>query len=221
MADQSTDVPFSGSILYVPGQASVVRIPVPGTGGLAIEFKPRGWVPQTGSTSTLFIQDASGKRHLRLDYGYNTKTKTIDYHWNQSGTHPQFGISDHSRVGRGGQGLYHAAKYFRWAGRVLVVTGLAVDVVSVVVASNPLRRASEVATGWAGAFLGCRLGGAAGAAGGTAVAPGVGTAIGGVVGCIVGGGGGYFLGSKAGGTVYEWAEGTLFTPVPEFRSNGP
>src|SRR4249920_3434111 len=61
------DVPMSGGIPYGIGQASVVRIPVPGTNGLCIELRPRGWVPQSGSTSTLFFQDATGKRHLRLD----------------------------------------------------------------------------------------------------------------------------------------------------------
>ena len=50
---------------------SILRIPVPGTKGLAIELSPRGWKPKGGSTSSLFIQDVTGKRHLRLDYGFN------------------------------------------------------------------------------------------------------------------------------------------------------
>ena len=41
-----------------------------GDRGLAIEFKPRGKVPAE-LTSTLFFQDVTGKRHLRLDYGYH------------------------------------------------------------------------------------------------------------------------------------------------------
>src|SRR5262245_23735215 len=124
------DAPLSGGIPYAIGQASVVRIPIPGTNGLCIELTPRGWTPQGGSTSTLFFQDATGKRHLRLDYGYNVKTKTIDYHWNQKGTFNQFGIPDHAPAGTAGEIAYNAAKYFRYAGRVLVVVGVAVDVVS-------------------------------------------------------------------------------------------
>src|SRR5687768_3219775 len=93
-ADQSAaaahDVPLSGGIPYAVGQASVVRIPIPGTNGLCIELRPRGRVPAAGSSSTLFFQDATGARHLRLDYGYNVKTRTIDYHWNQKGTHANF-----------------------------------------------------------------------------------------------------------------------------------
>jgi hypothetical protein len=83
MSDHA-DVPTTGRVLYAAGQATVVRIPVPGTRGLCIEFIPRGWVPSGGSTSMLLIRDTLGRRQLRLDYGYNVRSKTIDYHWNQS-----------------------------------------------------------------------------------------------------------------------------------------
>lgn len=208
------DVPMSGGIPYAIGQASVVRIPVPGTNGLCIEFGPRGWVPKSGSTSTLFFQDPTGKRHLRLDYGYNVKTRTIDYHWNQSGTHAQFGVADHSPAGRAGEVAYKAAKYFRYAGRVLVIVGVTVDVVSIVQASKPMRRASQVVAGWAAAWAGCKIVGAGGAALGTLASP-LGTAVGGVGGCIIGGIGGYYGGSALAGEVYDWAENTFFTPLPE------
>ena len=59
----AAEPPRSGGIPYAIGQASVVRIPVPGTDGLCIELRPRGRVPSGGSTSTLFFQDATGKRH--------------------------------------------------------------------------------------------------------------------------------------------------------------
>lgn len=208
------DVPLSGGIPYAVGQASVVRIPIPGTNGLCIELSPRGWVPQSGSTSTLFFQDATGKRHLRLDYGYNVKTRTVDYHWNQKGTFSEFGIPDHAPAGTAGEIAYGAVKYFRYAGRVLVVVGVAIDVVSIVQASKPLRRASQVVVGWAGAWAGCELIGGGGAALGTLASP-LGTAIGGIGGCIIGGIGGYYGGSIAGGNVYDWAENTFFTPLPE------
>ena len=106
------EAPVSGKVPYAIGVASVVRIPIPGTGGLCVEFKPRGWVPAGGSTSSLFFQDTTGKRHLRLDYGWNPATKTIDYHWNQQGVYKNFGIADHTATGSWGATGYRAAKYF-------------------------------------------------------------------------------------------------------------
>ena len=211
-----TSAPVSGSVPFAAGvgMASVVRIPVPGTNGLAVELSPRGWTPKGGSTSTLFIQDVTGKRHLRLDYGYNVKTKTIDYHWNQKGTANTFKISDHTTVGKGGAALYKGARYLRWGGRVLLVVGVAVDVVSIVQASKPLKRATEVVAGWAGAWAGCKVVGAGGAYLGTAATPGIGTAIGGFAGCVIGGAAGYYAASGAAGVVYDWAEDTIFTPLP-------
>lgn len=197
------------------GMAAVVRIPVPGSNGLFIELSPRGHVPASGSTSTLFIQDPTGKRHLRLDYGYNKNTGRVDYHWNQKGTHAKFGIPDHAPAGRGGQALYQGAKYFRYAGRVLLVVGAAVDIYSIVVAKKRLRQTIRVAAGWTGAAAGCKLVGAGGALAGTAIEPGGGTAVGGVLGCIAGGIGGYFGASWAAGEAYDWVEETFFEPVPE------
>jgi hypothetical protein len=209
------DAPLSGQVPFAIGQSSVVRIPIPGTNGLCIEFRARGKVPASGSTSTLFFQDTTGKRHLRLDYGYNVKSKTIDYHWNQKGTFQQFAIPDHTTTGKLGREGYQAAKYFRYAGRLLLVVGVSMDVVSIVRASKPIRRASEVVAGWATAWVGCKVVGAGGAAAGTAAAPGPGTAIGGVAGCIIGGIGGYYGGSSIGGMIYDWAEDTVFLDVPQ------
>lgn len=223
--DENEDIPLSGSIPYAIGQASVVRIPVPKTNGLAIEFVPRGHVPSGGSTSTLFIQNIKGNRHLRLDYGYNKRASInagrdiFDYHWNQKGTSADFKgkIQNHDSIKnqRLGKLGHSAAKIFRWGGRALLVVGVAVDTISIVQASNPIRRSTEVVTAWALAWCGCKVVGAAGAAGGTAIAPGPGTAILGVGGCIVGGIGGYMAGEKIGGIVYDWAEETIFTPLPE------
>lgn len=211
--DLSED-PLSGSVAVGTGMAAVVRIPVPGTGGLFIELTPRGWTPQGGSTSTLFIQDATGRRNLRLDYGYNVRTGTVDYHWNQKGTHGQFGIPDHTPAGSGGRAAYQAARYFRYAGRVLLVLGAAADAYSIVVAEKRMRQVAKVAAGWLGAWGGCKVVGAGGAVGGS-FAPGLGTAAGGVAGCIVGGVGGYWGASYAAGELYDWVEETFFTPLPE------
>lgn len=214
-AGELSDEPVSGSILVGAGAASVLRIPVPGTGGLAIELSPRGHVPASGSTSTLFIQDVTGKKHLRLDYGYNKTTGAIDYHWNQKGTHAQFGVTDHSTAGKAGEILHKGARYLKYAGRVLVVVGAAVDVYSIVVAKKRLRKTLQVVAGWAGAAAGCKAVGAGGAAVGTFVEPGGGTAVGGVLGCIVGGAGGYWGASWAAGEAYDWVEETYFEPLPE------
>ena len=208
------DAPSSGGIPYAIGQSSVVRIPIPGTGGLAIELTARGWTPKGGSTSTLFFQDVTGKRHLRLDYGYNVRTNTIDYHWNQKSTAEVFKITDHTPAGRAGQIAYQSAKYFRYAGRVLLVAGVAIDVVSIVQASKPLRRASQVVAGWAAAWVGCKVVGATGGLLGTSLTP-LGTAVVGIGGCIIGGIGGYYGGSELAGQVYDWSEDTFFTPLPE------
>jgi len=205
--------PPSGSIPYALGMSSIVRIPIPGTNGLFIELRPRGRTPRGGSTSTLFFQDISGRRHLRLDYGYNAVTRTINYHWNQSGTHATFAISDHAPAGRLEASAYHAARHFRRAGRVFAVVGVGADLVSIVVANAPIRRASAVVGAWALAWAGCKTGGAGGAAAGTAMSP-IGTAIGGVGGCIIGGYAGYRAGTAMGGVVFDLAQ-TTFTRVPE------
>lgn len=208
------DAPWSGGIPYAVGQAALVRIPVPGSGGLAIELRPRGRMPAAGSTSTLFFQDRSGRRHLRLDFGYNTRTGTIDYHWNQRGTYSQFGIADHGAAGSGAGGAYQAARYFRYAGRVLLVAGVAADVAAVVRAERPLRRATQAVSGWAGAWAGCKVLGAGGAAVGSLGSP-LGSAAAGLGGCIIGGAGGYFAGSAVAAEVYDWAADTVFEPLPE------
>ena len=212
----------SGSIAVGGGAASVVRIPVPGASGLYVELSPRGWTPKAGTTSTLFVQDSLGKQHLRLDYGYNARTGKVDYHWNvgkkgKGFVKTKFKVSDHGPVGPGGPTVYRGAKFFRYAGRTLLVVGIAADVYSVVVAKNRWRQSFQVASGWAGAWVGCKVVGAGGAALGTLVEPGLGTAVGGVGGCVVGGVSGYFSFSQASGEVYDWVEETYFDPLPEYE----
>src|SRR5271157_2417012 len=169
------DKPISGAIPASLFFASSIRIPVPGSGGLFIELSPRGWVPPSGSTSAVFIQDLSGKRTLRLDYGYNKVTQSVDYHWNQQGTFSEFGIADHTPAAAWETVLYKGARYFKFAGRVFLVAGVAVDVYSIVVAKKRWRQVVKVAAGLAGAWAGCEAGGYGGAAAGTAVEPGGGT----------------------------------------------
>lgn len=204
--------PMSGFIPVSIGLSTVLRIPVPGTNNLAIEFFPRSFKGE--STSTAFIQNMKGNKTLRLDYGFNKVTGTIDYHWNQKGTHAKFGITDHQPVGKAGKVVYQSAKYFRYAGRVLVVLGAVMDTFTFVTSSKPLRTATAKVSAWALAAAGCKAGGVLGAKVGS-IKPGLGTIIGGVTGCIVGGGIGYLGGERLGEEVYDWAEGTVFTPASE------
>jgi hypothetical protein len=205
----------SGAVPIGTGAAAVVRIPVPGSGGLYIEFFPRNYKGK--STSTLFIQDLKGKKHLRLDYGHNPVTNKVDYHWNHKSSYAQFGIIDHTTVGRGGKALYEGARYFRYAGRVLLVAGVVGDIYSIVVAKKKLRQVAKVVGGWAGAAGGCTAVGAGGAKIGS-IKPGLGTAVGGIAGCIIGGVAGYAGASWAAGEAYDWVEETFFEAVPEVEA---
>jgi hypothetical protein len=213
-------VPLSGSAPASLGAASVLRIPVPGTNGLALELNPRGWTPKGGSTSSLFIQDITGKRHLRLDFGFNKVTNAYEWHWNQKGVASTFGITNHSPVGSAEQALGQFAKYYKYAGRTFLVAGAAIDVYSVVTSSRPLRRSVQVVSAWAAGAAGCEAAGAGGAALGTAITPGLGTAVGGFIGCALGGFIGYRSAEAATGYLYDWAEDTVFTtlqPDPKLK----
>lgn len=210
--------PMSGAIPVGVGAASKVRIPMPGSGGLHVEFTARGRVPKGGSDSMLFIQDLAGRRQLRLDFGHNKNTDTINYHWNQKGVYEIFKIHGHTPAGPEGRTLYEGARYFRNVGRTLGIIGITVDLYSIVVAKKRWRRVAQVAAGWTGAVVGCKIVGAGGAVLGTAVTPGPGTAVGGVGGCIAGGIGGYIDAEWAAGELYDWVEETYFEPLPEVEA---
>jgi len=178
----------------IAGLSAVVRIPVPGTRGLAIELGPRGWTPRGGTTSRLFVQDIAGSRVLRLDYGFNQATNAVEFHWNQKGTFAEFGIANHTPAGPGGAALGRGLAWFRWGGRIMLIAAAAADIYSIIVSDQPWRQVAIVAGGWAGAWLGCESVGAIGAVAGTFAEPGGGTAVGGIAGCFVGSIGGYWAG---------------------------
>lgn len=209
---------IEGSIFVGGGVGSVVSIPVPGTRGLAIALRPLGYVPSSGSTSTLFIQDFTGKRHLRLDYGYNKAAGKINFHWNQKGTFQHFAIKDHTIVGHGARALHRGARYFKHGGRALMIVGLAVDGYEVVTSNRPFRQLAVVVAGWTGAWAGCKLVGATGAAAGTLVEPGGGTAVGGLVGCFIGGATGYWAGKKLLTESIDYADERIFHNVEEISA---
>lgn len=217
-----TDAPWQGAVpIAGGGVASVIRIPFPGKRGFAIQltqrqFRGRAW--QGRSTSSLFIQDQDGFHILRLDYGPNPSTKTIDYHWNQTSVFKDFGIADHTPAGRGAAAFYEGARAFRYLGRTLLVVGAVADLASIVVASNPLQRTAEVAGGWAGAWAGAEAGGVIGGVAASEL-PVLGTAAGGLVGAFIGGIAGYWGGERAGAFIYGWAADTTFTPLPEIPAS--
>jgi hypothetical protein len=155
----------------------------------------------------MLVDRIGGKRMLRLDYGYNIKTKTIDFHWNQKGVAESFGISNHTPAGQMGEAIYKGARYFKWGGRVLLVAAAIADGYSVVTSDRPWRQLAIVTGGWTGAWAGCKAFGAIGAAIGTAAEPGGGTAIGGAVGCFAGSLGGYWEGRR-------WSQWQLITKQP-------
>ncbi len=192
------------------GIAAVIRIPVPGPENLAISlYPPKGWKGK--STCTLFIMKDKW-RGLRLDYGYNVKTETVDYHWNRTAFAARFpNYANHMAAGRVGAALYQTARAFRYGGTALVVVGAVLDVESIVTASNPLRRSTAVVSAWAMAFITARSAGSVGAAAGSFIEPVIGTAVGGIIFAIGGGIAGYWAGEKAGETVYDWAADTKFT----------
>lgn len=218
--------PVAGSIVVPPGVASLVHIPVHGT---ALPNLPKGLVltlqPPSGykaSTSSIFIRNPEdtryGKPGLRLDYGLNKATGQIDYHWNVEGgarARTRFpNITNHMQAGPEGAALHWGARAFRIAGRVFVVTGAVLDGISIVIADRPWRRSLQVVSAWAAAGVVATQIGRAGAAIGTFIEPGGGTAIGGGIGAVLGGFVGYISAEAAAGYVYDFAEGTIFRPVP-------
>jgi hypothetical protein len=185
------------------GAASSTRIPV--GGGLGLELSPRGFVPPGGSTSSAFIQDLSGKTHLRLDQGFNVKTNQSDIHFNQRGTFARFGIANHTLAGPGSRLLHHSANTLRVVGRPLLPIGIGLEAVSIATAENRPRAAVRGVSGLAGAFAGAKAGGAGGA---LLFSPsGPGAIAGGLGGAILGGVGGYYGGSIAGESLFDFFGG--------------
>ena len=210
-AGDDDDTPWTAAI-PAGGLPALIRIPLPGPGNLSLALRPPpGWLGP--STCTVFIMRDKWKG-LRLDYSLNTATNPVDYHWNRKGYGEKFPIINHSAAGRGGALLYQGARAFRYAGTVVVVVGAVLDLESIAVASNPLRRSTQVVSSWALAWAGARGAGGVGAELGTIVYPGIGTAVGGLVLAMAGGAAGYWAGSKAGANVYDWAANTIFTDLP-------
>lgn len=210
-----TPVPASevpSAIISGAGLSTVLRIPIPGVPGMAVEFWGRDLKFKGKSTSVLFIQDITGKKVLRLDYHLNPTTNQVDVHWNQRGVYSLFKIQDHTPVGPGGMAAYRAAQVFRYAGRALLVVAAINDAYRIVTAVNVPREIVSTAGAWAVSWAGCRAGGAVGAR--LPIPHPLGKAAAILGGCVIGGGIGYFGGYETTQTVYDvvWR---LLTPTGE------
>jgi hypothetical protein len=200
-----------GGVLVGPGNIAFIRIPIPGSQNLYLELNPPPYW-KGSSSSAIFMHDASidgkGERSLRLDYGFNKATGRVDYHWNRTGagTYDYFKIKNHEAAGATGAVLYRTARAFRYVGRTITIVGKVADVTSIVTASDPVRRAVQVASAWRVSKMTAVRFGSACAAVGKNVGGVRGAAIGGIVCGVVGGVVGYYAGEKISGYVYDETE---------------
>lgn len=161
-------------------------------------------LPKGGTTSVFQITAADNpNKGIRVDYGYNKTTKSVNWHWNQEGAHANFRITDH-HTGIGAARLGTAVDVIRRTGPYLAIVGVAISVKDIYSSPTPDYEAARQATGWAGALAGSGVGAKGGAAvgasigglfGGVGAAPGV--VVGGFVGGLIGGGVGWFGGMSA------------------------
>ena len=209
--------PVSGRIPFVVGKTSVVRIPVAGTRTLCLELSPRGHVPARGSASTLFVRHAATQLQSRLDFAYNKRTRTIDYHWNQNGTLENF-VNGGQREDVTPWFVPHSAlKCYRYIGRTLLVGGAIAEAVSIVEASAPLRNASSSVSDWCARWLGHEYAIADRALTGSQLGQGLALAVGEALDCIIAAFSGIVTPAELAAQVYDWTENTLFTPLDEVR----
>jgi hypothetical protein len=149
---------------------------------------------------------STGWRGLRLDYGFNVKTGTSNWHWNHKGG-GGFGITNHALASPSARNFARTMKVLKPLGRGAVLLNAGLDGYSLANQINQSRQtgnwsntrneAASIAGGWGGAWAGAKAGGALGATIGSFGGP-LGTVIGGAAGGIIGGGLGYWGGSSAG-----------------------
>jgi RHS repeat-associated protein len=157
-----------------------------------------------GSTSVFFLNrlpEGKSFKGLRLDYGFNKTTSSVNWHWNQKGSFADFLIADHAVASANAARAGVLLKYGGIASRGLLAVGVAVDAYSLTTQaytsfqtgewSNTTTEAARIAGGWAGAWAGAEALGTAGAWLGAPFGP-AGMAVGGFVGGLVGGALGYY-----------------------------
>lgn len=194
----NTETPFVNVAGGVLGTLARLHRGVPiSVRGRTFDFAlsaPRGArLPPGGSSSVVFATlPNQPNKGIRLDYGYNKGTSSVNWHWNQKGSASNFLVTNHSTSGAKLSGW--ALKSTKYAGRLLLVGGVIQSGSAIYSSEEPLQEAAHQASGWAGSFVGGAAGAQAGAALGAAIgAPFMG--IGAVPGAVVGG----FVGGVAGG----------------------
>lgn len=180
-------------------------------------------VTKNGETFSRIIDSASGIPLFRADrhpFGKNRDYFHVNVDALKDAPSWQKGFAkatDHMQISEGAYSLLKnfddTAKVVRIGGRILLVAGIAMDVLelgSVISddlsdADQKLGKATASATtsiigSWSGGMLGAKAGAALGAGIGTAILPGLGTAIGGIAGGLILG----IAGSAAGSKLGEW-----------------
>jgi len=184
------------------GMTTQIHASIPNLPGYKWSMKPHPkWIGKSTSVAHIY-NELNKRKSVRLDYGYNTKTGVVDWHWNQKGVSAKFGgVIDHTPANKpvkiGGKGM----KILGAAGKPLLVLGVAVDGYSIYNAEDKVEASAEVAGGWAGAYGGAKVG--AGLAALICSETGPGAVICGAVGGIGGGIAGYYMGSEATDYMYE------------------
>jgi len=165
---------------------------------------------------------SKNKRVFMLDKPHGVDGNPVGYHMNVEFNVPkkfQKFFYDHKEIDESTylklKNFKNAAKPVRIAGKVLLVMGVALDVIELGTAiyedakdsnnfpeKETVSTAVEIGSRWTGSVLGAQKGAAVGAVIGSAF-PVVGTAVGGAVGGVLGGIGGSYLGSWIGECVVD------------------
>jgi len=123
---------LSGRQPYPSDRPQVVHMPVPGSTGLCVVLQPRHRVPACGSAAALFLHYAAEAQHLRLDYGYSNRDRTVHYHWQPDLTYVDAGLGHLRRIDVPGPVAHGGRRYYRFRGRALVLEGRGLHEISIV-----------------------------------------------------------------------------------------
>lgn len=165
-----------------------------------------------------FLFDTTKEGNQALFYFDAPHNQHSYYHWNY---HPSdstlIPLGDHVAITEDAflklSHFQQGAKVVKIAGRILLVTGVALDALEIgttmyadlndadgKLGRSTITTAASIAGGWSGSIAGAKLGAMAGAALGSAVLPGPGTLVGGFVVGLVGG----IAGAVAGDSFGNW-----------------
>lgn len=177
-----------------------------GAGSFSVSLRANN--PRPNSSSSIFWQNVSGKKHGRLDRHVVTLKGGIQPYGNVPRTHLNYTSGtgffkyDHGLSPRGGTYLHYSAIFIRRSGGAMMALGAVTDAYSLATSSNKASEASRIAGGWAGAYYGAQYLGTQLAAYGASYGP-YGIMAGGLAGSIGGGALGYWGGSLMGSLSYS------------------